>query len=61
MFGVEQGWETNRVINYKLINSRGITVCIRVVANGNRGFKIIDNFKAKIINNKIPLVIERIP
>jgi hypothetical protein len=26
LFGVEQGWETNRGINYYLINSRGITL-----------------------------------
>jgi hypothetical protein len=25
LFGVEQGWEMNRGINYQLINSRGIT------------------------------------
>ena len=24
LFGVEQGWETNREINYQLINSRGV-------------------------------------
>jgi hypothetical protein len=26
MFGMEQGWETNRKINYQLINSWGITL-----------------------------------
>jgi hypothetical protein len=25
LFRVEQGWETNRIINYQLINSRGVT------------------------------------
>jgi hypothetical protein len=32
LFGVEQGWETNHGINYQLINSRGVTIGIRVVA-----------------------------
>jgi hypothetical protein len=32
LFGVEQGWEMNCEINYQLINSQGITVCIRAIA-----------------------------
>ena len=32
LFGVEQGCETNRKINYQLINYRGVTVGIRAVA-----------------------------
>jgi hypothetical protein len=31
---VEQGWETNRGINYQLINSQGITVTIELAALG---------------------------
>jgi hypothetical protein len=28
LFGLEQGWEINRRINYQLINSRGVTIYI---------------------------------
>jgi hypothetical protein len=41
LFGVEQGWEMNREINYQLINFWAVTVGIRAVALQTIGMDLL--------------------